>query len=125
MRISAVLPLAAGFGRRISVRIRHYYTGGPTPPGLAIRSGAGQETRWLSIAWASKDKSWLTMIPNSYPPTGMAPVVRRYRRSDLGHLELEMTVADPGAFKKLWIMKRTPNLDPAGEVMETSATRRT
>jgi hypothetical protein len=64
------------------------------------------------------DKSWLSMLRNPYPHTEMMHVVERYRRPDLGHLELEMIVEDPGAFKKAWIVKRAANLDPTDEVME-------
>jgi hypothetical protein len=64
------------------------------------------------------DKSWLGLISNPYPHTEMLHVVERYRRPDLGHLELEMTVEDPGALKKPWIVKRTAILDPTDEIME-------
>ena len=64
------------------------------------------------------DKSWLTLLRNPYPHTEMMHVVERYRRPDLGHLELEMTVEDPGAFKKPWVVKRAANLDPTDEIME-------
>jgi hypothetical protein len=68
------------------------------------------------------DKSWLTMIRNPYPHTEMMHVVERYRRPDLGHLELEMTVEDPGAFKKPWVVERTANLDPTDEIRENICT---
>jgi hypothetical protein len=64
------------------------------------------------------DKSWLGLISNPYPHTEMLHVVERYRRPDLSHLELEMTVEDPGALKKPWIVKRTAILDPTDEIME-------
>jgi hypothetical protein len=64
------------------------------------------------------DKSWLTMIRHPYPHTEMMHVIERYRRPDMGHLELEMTVEDPGAFKKPWVVKRAANLDPTDEIME-------
>jgi hypothetical protein len=64
------------------------------------------------------DKSWLGMLVNPYPHTEMMHVVERYRRPNLGHLELEMTVEDPGAFKKPWVVKRTANLDPTDEIRE-------
>ena len=64
------------------------------------------------------DKSWLGDMRNPYPHTEMMRVVERYRRPDLGHLELEMTVEDPGTFKKPWIVKRAANLDPTNEVIE-------
>jgi hypothetical protein len=48
----------------------------------------------------------------------MLHLVEQYRRPDLGHLELELTVEDSGALKKPWIIKRTYNLDPKEEIME-------
>jgi hypothetical protein len=64
------------------------------------------------------DKSWLGGVANPYPHTEMMHLVERYRRPNLGHLELEMTVEDPGAFKKPWVVKRASNLDPTVEIME-------
>jgi hypothetical protein len=64
------------------------------------------------------DKSWLGIIVNPYPHTEMMHVVERYGRPDLGHLELEMTVDDPGMLKKPWVVKRAANLDSADEIME-------
>ncbi len=62
------------------------------------------------------DKTWLDL--NGHPHTEMLHVVERYRRPDLGHLELELTAEDPGALKKPWIIKRTYTLDPKDDVME-------
>ncbi len=62
------------------------------------------------------DKTWLDL--NGHPHTEMLHVVERYRRPDLGHLELELTAGDPGALKKPWIIKRTYTLDPKDDVME-------
>jgi len=64
------------------------------------------------------NKTWLGNIVNPYPHTEMMHVIERYRRPDLGHLELEMTVEDLGAFRKSWMVKRTANLDPTDEIME-------
>jgi hypothetical protein len=37
-------------------------------------------------------------------------VIERYRRPDLGHLEIETTVEDPGVLAKPWVMKRVSDL---------------
>ena len=37
------------------------------------------------------------------------------RRSDLGHLEIETTFDDPGAFKQPWRQKGVASLAPTGE----------
>jgi hypothetical protein len=46
-------------------------------------------------------------------------VIERFRRSDLGHLEMEISFDDPGAFKRPWKMKRISSLAPRfTEVLE-------
>jgi len=64
------------------------------------------------------NKTWLGGDNNPYPHTEMLHVIERYRRPNLGHLELEMTLEDPGALKKSWTVKRVSNLDPKDEIME-------
>ena len=59
-----------------------------------------------------------SVIDNPYPHTEMLHVIERYRRPDLGHLELEMRVEDPGTFKKPWTVKRVFILDSKEEIME-------
>jgi hypothetical protein len=49
-------------------------------------------------------------------------LVERYRRTDLGHLELEMTIEDQGALNSPWIIKRTYLLDPNDEILENVCT---
>jgi hypothetical protein len=62
------------------------------------------------------DKSWLD--PQGHPHTEMMRVTERFRRPDLGHLEIEFTIDDPGAYAKPWIIKRISDLDPDDEVGE-------
>ena len=45
-------------------------------------------------------------------------VIERYRRIDLGHLETEVTVEDPGILKKPWTLKRVSDLAPGEEIRE-------
>ncbi len=62
------------------------------------------------------DRSWLD--PQGHPHTERMRVTERLRRPDLGHLEIEFTIDDPGAYKKPWTMKRVADLDPGDEVGE-------
>ncbi len=62
------------------------------------------------------DRSWLD--PQGHPHTEKMHVTERLRRPDLGHLEIEFTIDDPGAYKKPWTMKRVADLDPGDEVGE-------
>jgi hypothetical protein len=62
------------------------------------------------------DRSWITNV--GHPHTEKMHVVERFRRPDLGHLEIEFTIDDPGAYAKPWIMKRISDLDTRDEVGE-------
>ena len=63
------------------------------------------------------DQTWLGF--DSIPHTEMLHLIERYRRPDMGHLEVEITVDDPGAYKGPWTMKRVNSLAPKdADVME-------
>lgn len=62
------------------------------------------------------DQSWLNA--QGYPHTEMMRVTERFRRPDLGHLEIEFTIDDPKAYAKPWIIKRVSELDPDDEIGE-------
>jgi len=58
-------------------------------------------------------KTWLD--PSGLPSTERLHSTERFRRPDKGHLELELTVDDPGAYAKPWTVKKVTTLAPAGE----------
>jgi hypothetical protein len=60
------------------------------------------------------DRSWLRVFPH----TEMLHVVQRYRRPNLGHLEKEITIEDPGAFRKPWKIRDVWDLAPGEEIAE-------
>jgi hypothetical protein len=60
------------------------------------------------------DRSWLRVFPH----TEMLHVVQRIRRPDLGHLEKEITIEDPGAFRKPWKIRDAWELAPGEEIAE-------
>jgi len=63
------------------------------------------------------DKTWLD--GDGRPHTEMLHIVDRYRRPDLGHLEIQTTIEDPGALAKPWTLRKVADLAPAGdEVIE-------
>jgi hypothetical protein len=62
------------------------------------------------------DRSWLDA--QGHPHTEKLHVTERMRRPDVGHLEIEFTLEDPGAYKKPWIIKRVADLDPNDEIGE-------
>ena len=60
------------------------------------------------------DRSWLGIFPH----TEMLHVVQRYRRTDLGHMEKDITIEDPGAFTKPWNWHVVWDLAPGEEIFE-------
>ena len=61
-------------------------------------------------------------VDSSHSLTEKLHLVERYRRPDLGHLELEMTAEDAGALKSPWVIKRTYVLDLNDDIMESVCT---
>lgn len=51
---------------------------------------------------------WLDV--ESHPHSDQLHIIERYRRPDLGHLEIEITVEDPGVLVKPWTQKRVADL---------------
>ncbi len=60
------------------------------------------------------DKSWI----GDYSHTESLHVVERYTRRDLGHLDVQITMEDPGTFVKPWTVKAVWNLAPGDEMLE-------
>jgi len=61
--------------------------------------------------------SWLN-APQGLPHTDLLHVVEQYRRSDLGHLDVETTIEDQGAYVKPWKIRTSYELQPNQEVNE-------
>jgi hypothetical protein len=60
------------------------------------------------------DRSWIGIFPH----TEQLHVVSRYRRTDLGHIEKDITYEDPGTFTKPWTSHVVWDLAPGEEVYE-------
>jgi len=66
------------------------------------------------------DRTWLASL---YPHTEALHMTERYRRPDFGHLELEVTFEDPGAYSKPWTTRVGAILTPDTELLETYCDR--
>ncbi len=62
------------------------------------------------------DRSWLDF--QGHPHTEKMHVIERLRRPDLGHLEIEFTIDDPGAYAKPWKITRVSELDVGDDIGE-------
>jgi hypothetical protein len=62
------------------------------------------------------DKGWLDGAGHSR--TQKLRVVEEFRRPDLGHLEIQTTIDDPGAYVRPWTIKQIADLAPNEEIQE-------
>jgi hypothetical protein len=62
------------------------------------------------------DRTWLDH--DGHPHTEALRMTERYRRRDFGHLELEVTLSDPGAYAKPWTVAVRAELAPDTEMIE-------
>jgi hypothetical protein len=63
-----------------------------------------------------EEQVWLDQ--EAHPHSDRLHVIERYHRVDLGHLETEVTVEDPGVLAKPWTLKRVSDLAPGEEIRE-------
>ncbi len=66
------------------------------------------------------DRSWLN--GQGYPHTEKLHVTERLQRRDFAHMELEITIDDPGAYMKPWRIKKSADLAPNEEIHEWMCT---
>ena len=64
-----------------------------------------------------KDAGWLDTL-KARPHSDALRVTERFRRADLGHLELAITIDDPKAFLKPWTITTMLSLLPDTELLE-------
>ena len=63
------------------------------------------------------DRRWLTVYGT--PISEKLHVTERFRRPDLGHLQIETTIDDQGIYPKPWTIKRVSELAPDEEILES------
>jgi hypothetical protein len=64
-----------------------------------------------------KDGGWLDTL-KAHPHSDALHLTERFRRSDVGHMELAMTIDDPKAYVKPWTVRTTLNLRPDTDLLE-------
>jgi len=87
---------------------------GPTWLGHSTGKWDGETLVIDSVGYG--DKGWLDFQGRPY--TEALHVVQRIRRSDLGHLAIQITGDDPGAYRKPWTVNKDATLAPNDEIEE-------
>jgi hypothetical protein len=103
-------------------RFRQIFTDGrPHPPvanpawlGYSIGSWDGD---WFVVDTRGfNDKSWLD--DSGRPHTEALHTIERFRRTDFGHMDIEVTIDDPGAYTKPWSFPMKFDFLPDTEMIE-------
>jgi hypothetical protein len=75
----------------------------PNPSWNGYSSGKWEGDTLVVQTNGFRDGMWLDATGN--PMTDGAKITERFRRTDFGHLEIEVTVDDPKAYTKPWTVK--------------------
>ena len=62
------------------------------------------------------DKAWLDLL--GHPRTQMAHIIERFTRPELGRMNIEITIDDPGAYSRPWKVFESSQLAPGWEIIE-------
>jgi hypothetical protein len=87
----------------------------PTPTWFGHSIGHWEKDTLVVDTIGFNDRGWLD---GSRPQTERLHVVERFRRLDFGHMQLEITIDDPGAYTKPWKVRRLLQLAVGEEIME-------
>ena len=87
---------------------------GPTWLGHSIGKWEGDTLVIDSVGF--RDKGWL--YSEGQPHSDKLHVTTQIRRPDLGHLEVQISVDDAGAYRQPWTTKKTANLERNEEIAE-------
>jgi hypothetical protein len=88
----------------------------PNPMWMGHSIGHWEQDTLVIDSIGFDDRSWLDTQGHGH--TEMMHVIERFRRPDLGHLEIEFTIDDPGAYAKPWKIMRASELDINDDIGE-------
>lgn len=88
----------------------------PNPTWLGYSVGHWEGDTLVVDSRGFNDKTWLDQA--GLPHTEALHVTERFRRKDVGHMNLEITIDDPKAYTRPWTITEDPHLLPDGELLE-------
>jgi len=88
----------------------------PNPSWMGYSVGRWEGDTLVVESTGFNERSWLDM--GGHPHTESLRTTERFRRTSFGHMELQVTFDDPGAYKKPWTVAFNVNLAPDTEMIE-------
>jgi hypothetical protein len=92
----------------------------PLPTWMGYSVGRWEGDVFVVTTSGVTDRSWLDV--NGHPHTEALVMTERFRRIDVGHMEIEVTYTDPGAFKTPLTITQRLRLLPDQEIIESFCT---
>jgi hypothetical protein len=88
----------------------------PNPSWMGYSVGHWEGDALVVESAGFTDRSWLDY--DGHPHTEALRVIERFRRRDFGHLDLQVTFEDPGAYASPWTVAVPLDLVPDTEILE-------
>ena len=88
----------------------------PNPTWMGYSVGTWNGDTLVVDTEGLNDKSWLDLM--GHPHTEALHVIERYRRINLGRMEIQITIDDPEAYAKPWTVTESSRLLPDTELLE-------
>src|SRR5215469_10442460 len=88
----------------------------PNPSWMGYSVGRWDGDALVVDSVGFNDRTWLNN--GGYPHTEALRMTERYRRTDFGHLEIEATLQDPGAYSRPWTVRVSAQLAADTEMVD-------
>ena len=89
----------------------------PNPTWMGYSVGRWEGDTLVVDTAGFNDKSWLDI--EGHPHTEALHITERFRRRDFGHMDLELTIDDPKAFTRPFVLKIPKTLMPDTDILES------
>jgi hypothetical protein len=87
----------------------------PNPAWMGYSVGRWEGDTLVVESAGYNDRTWFEF---GYPHTESLRITERIRRADFGHITVDVTYSDPGAYEKPWTAKREMQYRPDTELLE-------
>jgi hypothetical protein len=88
----------------------------PNPSWMGYSVGHWDSDTLVVESFGFNDRTWLDS--SGHPHTEALRMTERYRRRDIGHLDLEVTLQDPAVYSRAWTVAVRAELAPDTELLE-------
>src|SRR5205085_10896905 len=89
----------------------------PNPSWMGYAVGHWDEETLVVESFGFNDRTWLDR--DGHPHSEALRMTERYRRRDLGHMDIEITLNDPQVYKRPWKVALSAELNADTDLLES------